>query len=709
MKIKNIIIALVTALLSFSAMPASAQDLLVYHVVSGAKNKVKYTDSGKEVQRNDKVTLATKITVQFDCMVEILDTKNNKRYTIQKPGTGTIKTLASSNGSVANLTQKYVAYVKSQMSRKSNGMQSPQQLYDYATVTRTVMKKKDDITENSFEAEFNEFSRNAQEEFDAFVRQIDEEYTDFVAKAWKEFEAFAPVPRPVEKQVKPQVKPIKPADINKDEEVKVDKLKIDVVENVKRVVNIPKNNDESFFKNQPKPLREIKVNPKTKKPTIGIEMPDLDIPEDEMPDLNIMQDPELEEAFKLDGDMKGQSVLQGKSSCIPGVKLVNPTVSTDPAIMYSYMPFTFCGTDMQVRLDESKRFAIGSGLGENGKFNPQLVANVLKGLSSGEYNALVDDCIAIRDELHLGDWAYLQMLKTITDQFCGAGTNEAALLMGYVYYKSGYRARFAYSTELKRVFLLYGSNYSIYDKPSYFLDGISYYGVEELPSTLSLCEVEYPEERSLSLYTPSTQKFDVDEGEKRTIVSKRFPDFKIVVSVNKNLMEFCGTVPASYCDDDPETQWNAYANNPMDDEVKDQIYPVLKKLLEGKTETGKINRLLDLIQNGMEYEYDDVVWGVADRIFYPEESLFYKYCDCEDRSILFTRLVRDLVGLPCALVHYQGHLGAAVAFSEDVPGVSWLVDGKKYTICDPTYIGARCGEEMDIVDHNTAVLITLPK
>lgn len=704
MKIKNIIIALIVAMVSFTAMPASAQDLLVYHVVSGAKNKVKYTDSGKEVQRNDKVTLNTKITVQFDCMVEILDTKNNKRYTIQKPGTGTVKALSASNGSVANLTQKYVAYVKSQMSRNGARMQSPQQLYDYATVTRSV-QKKEEAPKDAFTSEFDEFNKDIEAEFDAFVRQIDEEYTDFVAKAWKEYNAFAPVPRPVEKQVKPQVKPIKPADINKDDEARVDKLKIETVKNVKRIINVPKDDDNSFFKNQPQPIKEIKG----KKSKMGIVTPDLNISAEDMPDLNIAQDPELEDALKFDdSELKGESVVSNKPLGIPGVALVNPTISTDPKIADIYMPFVFCGTDMQVRLDETKRFSIGSGLGENGKFKPQLIANVLKGLSSGQYNSLVDDCLAIRKECNLGDWAYLQMLKVITDQFCGAGTNEAALLMGFVYYKSGYRARFAYSTELKRVFLLYGSKYSIFDKPSYFLDGISYYGVEDLPQTLSLCEVEYPEEKSLSLFTPSTQKFYVDEGEKRTIVSKRFPDVKINVSVNKNLMEFCGGVPDSYCDDDPETRWNIYANAPLDEEVKEQIYPVLKKLLEGKSETAKINRLLDLIQNGMEYQYDDVVWGVADRIFYAEESLYYPYCDCEDRAILFTRLVRDLVGLPCALVHYQGHLGAAVAFSSDVPGIGWLVNGKKYTVCDPTYIGAGCGEEMTIVDHNSAVLITLP-
>ena len=63
-----------------------------------------------------------------------------------------------------------------------------------------------------------------------------------------------------------------------------------------------------------------------------------------------------------------------------------------------------------------------------------------------------------------------------------------------------------------------------------------------------------------------------------------------------------------------------------------------------------------------EYKLDSEMWGVADRAFFPDETLHYPYRDCEDGAILFTRLVRDLLGLPSALVYYPGHLAAAVAF-----------------------------------------------
>lgn len=54
--------------------------------------------------------------------------------------------------------------------------------------------------------------------------------------------------------------------------------------------------------------------------------------------------------------------------------------------------------------------------------------------------------------------------------------------------------------------------------------------------------------------------------------------------------------------------------------------------------------ILNWVQTGSEYEYDDKVWR-HDRAFFAEETLYYPYCDCEDRSILFSRFVRDLLGL----------------------------------------------------------------
>ena len=154
------------------------------------------------------------------------------------------------------------------------------------------------------------------------------------------------------------------------------------------------------------------------------------------------------------------------------------------------------------------------------------------------------------------------------------------------------------------------------------------------------------------------------------------------------------------------TRWASYANTPLDEKVKDELYPQLKKLLEGKSQLESVNSLLNWIQFGIPYEFDSTVWG-RDRAFYAEETLYYSGCDCEDRSILLTRLVRDLLGLKCVLIYYPGHLAAGVHFDEEVEGDSFVLEDESYVVCDPTYIGADVGLQMPDLDYDAAKLILL--
>jgi hypothetical protein len=53
------------------------------------------------------------------------------------------------------------------------------------------------------------------------------------------------------------------------------------------------------------------------------------------------------------------------------------------------------------------------------------------------------------------------------------------------------------------------------------------------------------------------------------------------------------------------------------------------------------------------------------------------------------------MGLDAVLLDYPNHIASAVRFNEEISGDYILLDGKKYLICDPTYIGAPIGMCMD--------------
>ena len=71
--------------------------------------------------------------------------------------------------------------------------------------------------------------------------------------------------------------------------------------------------------------------------------------------------------------------------------------------------------------------------------------------------------------------------------------------------------------------------------------------------------------------------------EVRTITSERFPDLHIDVAVNKNLIDFYNEYPSSYTNNDIYTFWAIYADTPMNEDVKTQIYPVLSEYIKCKS------------------------------------------------------------------------------------------------------------------------------
>ena len=75
--------------------------------------------------------------------------------------------------------------------------------------------------------------------------------------------------------------------------------------------------------------------------------------------------------------------------------------------------------------------------------------------------------------------------------------------------------------------------------------------------------------------------------------------------------------------------------------------------------------------------------------------------------MLFSRLVRDLLGLDVVLIYYPGHLATAVKFSSEVSGDYITYDGARYTICDPTYINASVGMTMPDMDNASAFVVVL--
>lgn len=337
------------------------------------------------------------------------------------------------------------------------------------------------------------------------------------------------------------------------------------------------------------------------------------------------------------------------------------------------------------------------------RIDDQGIATAWEYLMEEKYDVVIATALSARKSLSLCDWAYMEMLQKVCDKHYGKMTNEADMMMAYVLIQSGYKVRFAYS-DSQRMYVLVHSDYEIYDRTYFTIEDERYYPLNCNEHSLYISKASFEAEKPMSLQITHEQKFNYDATKIRKLESKKGVSAEICV--NRNDIDFYNNYPTACINDDFGTRWAAYANTPLEKKIRDSLYPQLKKSLMELNELEQVNLLLNFVQTAFVYEYDDVVWG-EDRAFFPSETLYYPYCDCEDRSIFFSRIVRDVLSLDVVLLYYPGHLATAVKFNSDVKGDYLMVKGEKYIVCDPTYIGAPVGETMPDMDNKKAKVIVL--
>jgi len=355
------------------------------------------------------------------------------------------------------------------------------------------------------------------------------------------------------------------------------------------------------------------------------------------------------------------------------------------------LDFTFYGIPCSVSWTDSLKYTLSSLKGE-------VLSDAWNQLSDKRYNAFLADCIALRSRLSLCDWAYLGLLQQITQSIFGtAKANEAVLLQMYVLCQTGYKARLAKSAD-NILSLLINTNIDMYNRTYIEIEGTKYYVIGSDAKSFDVLTVGFPNEQSFSLQINGEQLATGTETTPKIFHSRAYPTESVSTGVNSRTINFYNSYPQ--CD------WKIYAMTPLSSTVKKNVYPILEKAIRGKSEAEAANMLINFVQTAFEYKTDEEQFGY-ERTFFPDELFYYPYSDCEDRAVLYATLVRDLLHLKVVLLHYPNHLATAVHFDQDVTGNYLMVQGAKYLVCDPTYIGAPIGDAMPQFKNTQAEVILL--
>ena len=139
----------------------------------------------------------------------------------------------------------------------------------------------------------------------------------------------------------------------------------------------------------------------------------------------------------------------------------------------------------------------------------------------------------------------------------------------------------------------------------------------------------------------------------------------------------------SYYKSIPQCDYSVYANAAVAPASREMVLAALRPAIAGKSETEAAALLLDYVQHAFEYATDGDQFGY-EKPFFVEELYYYPKCDCEDRSVFYRFLVRELLGLDVVLLEVPNHLATAVRFSTPPGGDCVQVGSTAYTpLCDP--------------------------
>ena len=316
--------------------------------------------------------------------------------------------------------------------------------------------------------------------------------------------------------------------------------------------------------------------------------------------------------------------------------------------------------------------------------NENAIADAYEQMCSKDYKPLVDDCRKAKSDMKLNDWGVFLLVKSISEKMC-SDKNSAVVMQQFLLNELGYRSKMARRADRNEMLLFVAADCQIYAHPYFTKDGLNYYNITSSDACqFYMCQKDSPKARQ-ALGMQISQAPVFEGGKTNSIHKNKAGNVVVSVDIPKSLMEFYNSVPQ--CD------FSVYVNAKVNEGVANTVLSTLRPLVEGKSEADAANLLINFVQTGFDYATDDEQFGY-EKPFFVEELFYYPKCDCEDRAVLYSFLVRNLLGLDVVLLDYPNHIATAVCFNDNVQGDFVTVGGKKYIICDPTYIGAPIGRAM---------------
>jgi hypothetical protein len=423
---------------------------------------------------------------------------------------------------------------------------------------------------------------------------------------------------------------------------------------------------------------------------------------------NAWKEFELARGIKPDTEPKPSEVPEARPSEVPApseekeeIKPAPSKLKVIPKLLKllgkegTPLSLNFYDTPFTVTYDERIKVRLPGKISENS------ISTFWEILSTSNYQTCLDQVLQIKNQLKLNDWGYCLLLDSIAEGIYGGSSSERNIFVWFMLLKSGFDARIGFNND--KVFLLLPSLQIVYNTSYYVLGNDKYF----------VTSINTPQEDIQKLFTYDGKYKDANTRIDYTIhqtpdITKKFErkefsftysgkQYNLWAEVNQNIIDYFKFYP--------QANYDIYFQAPLSQETSDEIINEMKPIIQNVPEDEAVNILLRFVQSAFTYKTDESQFG-REKPMFPEETLYYPYSDCEDRSFLFAFLINRLLGLSVVGLDYPGHVATAVKFTKNIDGDFISFNNERYIICDPTYINAHYGECMPQYKNVSPGIIT---
>jgi uncharacterized protein YxeA len=364
-------------------------------------------------------------------------------------------------------------------------------------------------------------------------------------------------------------------------------------------------------------------------------------------------------------DYKTQAFVQPQESLIPAIN-----------IQLSYDSISYFGSKCVFGYDKKMIFDIPASINEN------YIADYWDKLNKSSFENLIIRVRYYCSLYNVNDWGYYLMAKKISEKFYPNSNNGKVLLRWYIMTRLGFRAKLGLADG--SAILLIPFKNKIYNCSGIWINGMYYYNIESKVVRLRTYEKDFPDAvKQIDMTVWQPLNLPVDTIIKSLVLTYQDNTFPIKIKYNKNVINYFKEFPSTL---DLKVYFNSVASVNFKESVVESFTPYLKD----KSEKEIADILLSFMHFSFDYKTDQEQFGY-EKFNFPEESLFYQYIDCDDRSILFSYLIKELTNFEVIGLDYPTHVSTAVHFSGNIEGNAILYNNKRFLSCDPTYTGSVTG------------------